>query len=89
LHFVYDLAPNQIPAEEGFCRYATHTFDASGVEGRWAMPTLLLFVRKTQGIEILVEIIGDGCGDRDGFAGVGVFEGYLVCVEHLPLDVLE
>ncbi|MBF8277215.1 MAG: hypothetical protein HW390_2288 [Candidatus Brocadiaceae bacterium] len=59
-----------------------------GLKGRWAMPTLLLFVRKTQGVEALVEIVGDGCGDGDGFVGVGVFEGYLVCVEHLPLDVL-
>ena len=52
------------------------------------MPTLLLFVHKTQGVEALVEIVGDVCGDGDGFVGVGVFEGYLVCVEHLPLDVL-
>ena len=59
-----------------------------GLKGRWAMPTFLLFVHKTQGVEALVEIVGDVCGDGDGFVGVGVFEGYLVCVEHLPLDVL-
>ena len=52
------------------------------------MPTLLLFVRKTQGVEALVEIVGDVCGNGDEFVGVRVFEGYLVCVEHLPLDVL-
>lgn len=52
------------------------------------MPTLPLFVRETQGAEALVEIVGDGRGDGDGFVGVRVFEGYMVCMEHLPLDVL-